>query len=228
MSTTAVSEHAFLSDCRSAALVTRDGSVDWLCLPRFDSPSVLGRLLDEGAGHLLLRPIDPLAQPVRRYLPQTLVLETTWTGPAGVLVVRDALALGEDERGHDLGLGSPGVLLRSATCTDGEVAVHLVWAPRPEYGLVHPHLLQLDGAVLTSGGATSLLLSLDGPPGPVLLDGSTVTAEVVLRAGQSLGVALEQVDAWTAPPPARSQEEVPTRLGATTGAWRSWSGLHQR
>lgn len=94
MSRVPVAEHAFLSDCRSAALITRDGSVDWLCLPRFDSAPVLGRLLDDGAGHLLLRPADPLARSERRYSPHSLVLETTWTCATGQLVVRDALAMG--------------------------------------------------------------------------------------------------------------------------------------
>jgi len=87
VSCTAVAEHAFLSDCASAALVTRHGSVDWLCLPRFDSPPVLARLLDDDAGYLALRPADPAAAAAeRRYLPHSLVLETTWTcshGSAG-------------------------------------------------------------------------------------------------------------------------------------------------
>src|SRR3954452_522408 len=95
MSDVAIADHAFLSDERTAALVTRHGSVDWLCLPRFDSPSVLGRLLDDEAGHLLLRPTDPDAVAERRYLPRTLVLETTWRCASGRLVVQDALALGE-------------------------------------------------------------------------------------------------------------------------------------
>jgi GH15 family glucan-1,4-alpha-glucosidase len=77
MSRTPVAEHAFLSDCASAALVTRAGSVDWLCLPRFDSPAVLARLLDDEAGHFSLRPADPGAVAKRRYRPQSLVLETT-------------------------------------------------------------------------------------------------------------------------------------------------------
>ncbi len=86
VSRNAVAEHTFLSDCASAALVTRDGSVDWLCLPRLDSPPVLARLLDDDAGHLALRPADPAAVAERRYLPHSLVLETTWTcshGSAG-------------------------------------------------------------------------------------------------------------------------------------------------
>ena len=66
MSETAIADHAFLSDCRTSALVTMAGSVDWLCLPRLDSAPVLGRLLDDSAGHLLLAPSDPAVTPQRR------------------------------------------------------------------------------------------------------------------------------------------------------------------
>ncbi|MEP6630620.1 MAG: trehalase-like domain-containing protein [Lapillicoccus sp.] len=86
MSNTPIGDHAFLSDGHTSALVTRDGSVDWLCLPRFDSPAVLARLLDDDAGHLSLRPSDPDATAQRRYLPQGLVLETVWTCATGSLV----------------------------------------------------------------------------------------------------------------------------------------------
>ncbi len=102
-----IGEYAMLSDCRSAALVSRDGSVDWLCFPRFDGPSVLGRLLDPAGGHFAIRPADEF-QVSRRYVDQTLVLETTFTTTSGTAVLTDALAVGPDERGHQLGAHSPG------------------------------------------------------------------------------------------------------------------------
>ncbi len=225
MSRTAVAEHAFLSDCASAALVTREGSVDWLCLPRFDSPPVLGRLLDDAAGHLLLRPADPAAVAERRYLPDSLVLQTTWTCPSGQLVVRDALALAEHERGHHLGRSSPGVLLRRAWCTAGRVQVMLEFCPRPEFGLVHPQLVPVAGGLRTRGGATVLLLSTAVP---LSVEGATASATVALGEGEELTVALEQASAWAPAPRPRSARTVRRQLVQTEKGWRSWSALHQR
>ena len=222
---TAIAEHAFLSDCHTSALVTREGSVDWLCLPRFDSPPVLGRLLDAAAGHLLLRPAEPDAVAVRRYLPGTLVLETTWACSDGTLQVLDALALGPDERGHDLGLSSPGVLLRRAVCTAGTVEVVVEWAPRPEFGLVHPRLEQVPGAVRSYGGSTVVQLSTVVP---VAVDGATATARVRLEQGQELALAVEQGSAWAPPPAPWTPVDVAGTLQATRDAWQSWSELHQR
>ena len=222
---TAVGEHAFLSDCRTSALVTRHGSVDWLCLPRFDSPPVLARLLDADAGHLLLRPADPDAVAVRRYLPRTLVLETTWTCADGTLQVLDALALGADERGHDLGRASPGVLLRQAQCSAGAVDVVVEWAPRPEFGLVHPRLEAVPGGLRSYGGATVVQLSCSVP---LTVDGATATARARLTEGQDLVLAVEQGSAWEPEQERWHPQDVRHRLVATGEAWRSWSDLHQR
>lgn len=106
MSTRPIGDYALLSDCRSAALVSTAGSVDWLCLPRFDSPAVFGRLLDEEAGHWTIRPSGP-SEVTRRYVPETLVLETTFRTASGTMVLLDALAMGHRERGHALAASSP-------------------------------------------------------------------------------------------------------------------------
>src|SRR5271168_429571 len=97
-----IGEYALLSDCHSAALVSRDGSVDWLCLPRFDAPSVFCRLLDPAGGHFSIRPAGEF-HVSRRYVDQTMVLETTFTTAGGTAVLTDALTVGPNERGDDLG-----------------------------------------------------------------------------------------------------------------------------
>ena len=224
MSDVPLHQHAFLSDCASAALVTAAGSVDWLCLPRFDSPPVLGRLLDGEAGHFSIAPaVDGYQQRWRYRLPG-LVHETTWSCPDGELVVTDAMALGRNERGHELGRSSPGVLLRHARCTRGSVRILVEYAPRPEFGLLHPRLEAVGGTVVTYGGSTVLVLSTD-----VELDvaAATATTVVSLEAGQSLEFALEQGDAW-GPEPARwKPRTIRRRLDATQKSWQSWSQLHQ-
>ncbi|GEL18155.1 hypothetical protein PA7_19920 [Pseudonocardia asaccharolytica DSM 44247 = NBRC 16224] len=107
MTSTPIADHALLSDRHTAALVSRTGSIDWLCLPRFDSPSVFTRLLDPGAGHWSVHPSDPDADVRRRYVDETMLLETTWTTATGTVVVVDALATGPGEDPHSLGAHAP-------------------------------------------------------------------------------------------------------------------------
>src|SRR6266700_1150681 len=96
-----IADYGLLADCNSAALVAKDGSIDWLCLPRYDSESVFGRILDEAAGHWWIRPAGAFTSE-RRYLPGTLVVETTFTTETGSVTLTDALAFAEGQRGHDL------------------------------------------------------------------------------------------------------------------------------
>ena len=122
MSNTAIADHALLSDRHSSALVDRSGSVEWLSFPRFDSPSVFGRLLGADAGHWSIRPSGDWTSS-RRYVDRTLVLETTFTTPTGVLVLTDLLALGPNNGGHRLGTNVPHLLVRRIACTSGSVEV---------------------------------------------------------------------------------------------------------
>jgi alpha,alpha-trehalase len=115
MSTTPIADYALRSDRHSAALVSRDGSIDWLCFARFDSPSIFGRLLGDAAGHWAIRAAGA-TQVTRRYLDRTMVLETTSCTPTGTVITVDALATGDGNRGHDLGKDAPHLLLRRATC----------------------------------------------------------------------------------------------------------------
>ena len=153
-----IGEYALLSDCRSAALVSRWGAVDWLCAPRFDGPSLFGRLLDADAGHWSLRPVGE-ADVGRRYLPETMAIETTFRTPMGTLRLVDAMLVGHGERGHDLGRASPGIVVRQLTCLEGNVEMELEFAPRPEYGIVTPLLAPMSGGIIARGGADSRLRS---------------------------------------------------------------------
>src|SRR5829696_128901 len=95
-----IADYAFLSDCHTGALIAPDGGVGWLCVPRFDSPSVFGTLLDRGAGYFRLGPFGIDHPTARVYEPGTNVLATTWNAPGGWVVVRDALTMGP-RRGED-------------------------------------------------------------------------------------------------------------------------------
>src|ERR1700754_4052730 len=103
---TPIADYGLLADCNSSALVDRAGSIDWLCLPRYDSDATFARLLDPDAGHWSVRPAGPFTTE-RRYLPGTLVIETTFTTHTGTVRLRDAMAFAEGQRGHDLGYDAP-------------------------------------------------------------------------------------------------------------------------
>ena len=96
-----IADYAFLSDCETVALIAPSGDVEWMCLPRPDSPSVFGSILDRGAGTFRVGPADALVPAARRYLPGTMVLETTWMTRAGWLIVRDSLLIGPWYHEHE-------------------------------------------------------------------------------------------------------------------------------
>ena len=219
-----IGDYALVSDCRSAALISRDGSVDWLCFPRFDSPSVFCRLLDPAGGHFAIRPAAEF-QTSRRYVDRTMVLETTFTTAGSTAVLTDALAVGRNERGHELGARSPGMLLRDLTCTDGEIEMEVNYAPRPEYGLIRPILEPVPGGLAARGGADLLLLLST----PVSLDvgGDTATARIRLVAGQTAAFALGHSQMADPQPAPWTADEITARLDDTVEGWRSWSAIHQ-
>ena len=224
MSSLPIADYALLSDCRSAALVSRAGSLDWLCWPRFDSPSSFARLLDERAGHWSIHPVAK-STATRRYLDQTLVLETTFATQSGRAVLVDALAMGPNERGHQLGAESPRIALRRVTCVEGEVELELEYAPRPEYGLVEPLLGRTPKGVTGRGGPDVFFLSTRIE---LLLDGPTARGRFKLKKGQSAAFALQHRSSSEPAPEALSQKEIARRLEDTVAAWRSWTKEHQR
>jgi GH15 family glucan-1,4-alpha-glucosidase len=219
-------DHGLLSDCRSSALVTAAGSVDWLCLARFDAAPVFSRLLDDEAGHFVIAPTGAAFTSSWRYRSPGLVLETTWTASDGELLVTDAMALGTHDRGHDVGRESPGVLLRRVHCTRGSVSIRVEYVPRPEFGLVHPRLFVTgDGGVVSYGGPTVLTLSTEAT---LAVARGCASATVILTEGDQLSFAVEQSDPWDRRPRQWSARMIRRALQATEKAWRSWSQQHQR
>ena len=223
MSSTPIADHALLSDRHSSALVTTAGSVDWLSFPRFDSPSVLGRLLGARAGYWQIAPAGEWTS-TRRYLDRTMVLETTFRAAAGTLVVTDLLAMGADNGGHRLGRDVPHLLVRRVECVQGQVEVEIDYEPRPEYGLVVSLLSAVDGGVTARGGAEWLVLSA---PMPLDIASSHAHARTTLRAGETVHLALHRSTLEQTPAHIWSQAELAAQVDNTVEAWRSWSALHQ-
>ena len=224
MSRTPIADYALLSDRHSAALVSRDGSIDWLCFPRFDSPSVFCRLLSGEGGRWSIRAAE--AETItRRYLDRTMVLETTYHTPTGTLVMIDALAMGKGNRGHELGRAVPHLLLRRATCTEGTVEVEQECGARPEYGLIYPLIETVPGGHVAIGGSDVLVLSC---PSALEVDQSTAVGRLGLGEGESAGFALHHCkQAEMGMARVWSQAEIAECLDDTRSSWESWSELHQ-
>ncbi|MBA2523511.1 MAG: glycoside hydrolase family 15 protein [Solirubrobacterales bacterium] len=215
-----IDDYGFLSDCHSAALVGREGSIDWWCVPRFDSPSVFGRLLGDDAGHWSLCPTAEF-ESERQYVSDTLVLRTVFTTSSGEVTVTDALSLELGARGHEIGKRSPHVLLRSVEGRRGAVAMTTELAPRMEYGLTVPHVAGGGGSVVACGGPVRLALttSIDLSCGPGRAEGS-----FTVREGQRVDFRLAFSPAFAGPSPAEGAAEA--TIEDTIAGWESWAGQH--
>ncbi|MCW3032385.1 MAG: glycoside hydrolase 15-related protein [Solirubrobacterales bacterium] len=137
-----IADYGFLSDCHTGALVASDGSIEWMCLPHFDSPSVFGAMLDRGAGSWRVGPYGVYVPAGRRYIPGTNIIETTWMTPQGWIRVIDALTIGP---WHDNDHGSSHtrpptdydadhLIVRIIECIQGQVQVEIVCEPMLDYG----------------------------------------------------------------------------------------------
>jgi GH15 family glucan-1,4-alpha-glucosidase len=217
-----IAAYGLLADCNTAALADRHGSIEWLCLPRYDSPAVFARMLDPDAGHWSIRPAGSFTT-ARRYIPGTLVLETTFETANGVVRLTDALAFAEGQRGHDLGRNAPRELLRLVEGLSGSVTVVMELAPRPEYGLVHPLFRRTEYGGRTFGGPNQISVCAGAP---VELEGSTMRAVLELSEGGHIGFAMR----WRVPEGdgavPTSADQVARRIADTVEAWRSWEAEH--
>jgi GH15 family glucan-1,4-alpha-glucosidase len=224
-----IAGYAFLSDCETFALIAPGGGVEWLCLPRPDSPSVFGAMLDRDAGYFRLSPAGMSVPASRRYLPGTMVLETSWRTGSGWVIVRDLLLIGpwhhEHERSHThrrapTDYDADHVLLRTVRCVNGEVEVLLDCEPAFDYGrkLAHWEYTGSDyheGVARAEGLDVQLRLTTDLRLG---FEGPRATARHRMKEGEQLYCALS----WSEHPAPQSFEEAYRRLVWTAHHWQHW------
>src|SRR5260370_28501314 len=154
-----------------------------------------------------------------------MALETAFRTPTGSAVLVDAMAIGSNERGHELGVDSPGIVLRSVSCQSGTVEMELEYAPRFEYGLICPLLRPIQGGIVSRGGADVLVLS---SPVVLSIEGSTARARFTLQAGEQASFALQHRASWEKTPELYTQAGITDYLHETIVGLPTWSDLHHR
>ncbi|MGB0120400.1 MAG: glycoside hydrolase family 15 protein [Solirubrobacterales bacterium] len=220
-----IGSYAFLSDCHTSALIAPNGSVEWLCVPRFDSPSVFGSILDRSAGHFRFGPANIAAPLSRHYAPGSLVLETTWSTDKGWVVIRDALTIAEwsPSGGTDNGgvrHEADCTLVRTAECIEGEVDLELVCSPRFNYGAEEGVWVAGgfgEAEVRADGDDTRLALATDLD---LHLEEGQATGSIKLKEGDRAFVSLSWGQGVDTHP--RSAPESAERIASTTEYWREW------
>src|SRR5258706_5320225 len=213
-----IADYAAIGCTRSVALISRAGSIDWLCWPRFDSASVFGRILDaEKGGFFAIRPsIEHEAK--RCYLDGTNVIETTFTTETGVARMLDLMPVFTEEE-KQKSLSPFRQLLRRIEVIEGEVPIEIVYAPRPDYGRITPRLEVRRDSVCCSWGARALNLRSDCE---LAVDQGTATSRVTLHAGESRTFALGFDDETPAVLPCIGDDAV-SEIERTISFWRTWS-----
>jgi alpha,alpha-trehalase len=224
-----IAEYGFLSDCETTALVAPSGAVEWMCLPRMDGPSVFGSILDRDAGTFRLSPTDQTVPAGRRYLPGTMILETTWGTRTGWVIVRDVLLIGpwhhEDERSvshrrSPTDYDADHVLLRTLRCVNGSVEMNLECSPVFDYGRVHPSWEYTStgyhrAKASAPGQDLELHLTTDLRLG---FEGHRARARTTLRDGDTAFVALS----WSHHGAPRTYDEAYNHLVRTADYWHEW------
>ncbi len=224
-----IAEYGFLSDCETVALVAPSGAVEWMCLPRVDSPSVFGALLDRDAGTFRIGPTGVTVPAARRYLPGTMVLETSWGTGSGWVIVRDVLLIGgwhhETDRSGThrrapTDYDADHVLLRTVRCVNGQVEITMDCEPVFEYGK-YPARWEYTGSGYNDGRATApgsevqLQLKTDLRIG---FEGARATARHRMKQGETVFCALY----WSTHGPPADGDEAYDRLVWTAHHWQHW------
>jgi GH15 family glucan-1,4-alpha-glucosidase len=223
-----IADYGFLSNCEQSCLVAPDGSVEWLCLPRPDSPSVFAALLDRAAGMFRFGPGNTHVPQHRRYVPGTMVLETTWQTPTGWMIVQDFLAIGPvehkgrrpDYRRAPADFGAVGALVRIATCISGRVEAVVNCGPQFNYGVAGgtwSYKGDSYDAMVIAAAEGDLHLEVAGTI-PLGVMGARCYGRTTLTEGQSAFVTLS----WGGDHVPANQDEAFSALNTTVGFWRDW------
>ncbi|HEX7290181.1 MAG TPA: glycoside hydrolase family 15 protein [Conexibacter sp.] len=221
-----IADYAFLSDCHTGALLAPNGTIEWLCVPRFDAPSVFGALLDRGAGGFRLGPYGMTVPGARRYEPGTNIVETTWMTPSGWLVVRDALTIGpwresSDPQAHTrppTDTDADRVLVRTIECIQGSVQIELICEPAFDYARAAADWTMVEPYAVADAtdGETTVRLSTDLRLG---IEGNRARARHTLQEGETRFCALSWGADLHGP---RTAQEATAMLERTSRFWRDW------
>ncbi|REF00079.1 glycoside hydrolase family 15 protein [Thermomonospora umbrina] len=211
-----IDRYAFLSDCRTAALIGPDGAVEWLCTPRFDGPAVFNRILDRRVGGAWELEIEGAPEPSQSYVDTTLVLESRWSCPSGTAVCHDFLAARSPDEGDERGIIPTGVLVRRVQCEKGRVQVRTRVKATPDHARRDAHWTRSDAGFTEHHAG----LSLSGTP--LSLHGEDLFGSWALTEGETTTLLLGYEG-----PPVPSDPEVAERmLQETLAAWRDWSSRY--
>ncbi len=223
-----IADYGFLSDCHTGALLAPDGSIEWMCIPRFDSPSVFGALLDRRAGSFRVGPSGTVVPLSVRYVPGTMIIETTWMTPSGWIVVHDGLTIGPwhdrhaDETSHTrppTDHDADHMLVRHIECIQGTVQVEAVCEPMFDYGRTPARWEMVEedwSAAEASDGETVLRLISDLRIG---IEGNRARARHTLTEGEERFVALGWRHGLNGPEHCANAKH---RLQTTFHYWRDW------
>jgi GH15 family glucan-1,4-alpha-glucosidase len=215
-----IDDYGLIGDGRSAALVGRDGCIDWLCWPRFDSPPIFGALLDSRAGFWCIAPSEP-GRVTRRYVERTNVLETRFDTATGSAVLTDAMTIATEEAKRRE-LLSDHELIRRIECLSGYVDMEVVVSVQPDFGRFRARVLDL-GPLGVRWEIGSQLLTLRGDRPLTLGDDGRVRARVRLTAGKTVHFSLSfdaEAPAVLSPLGAVASE----RIARSVAWWREWVG----
>ena len=226
-----IASYAFISDCEVNALIAPSGNIEWMCAPRPDSPSVFGAILDRGAGGFRIGPTDRAVPVGRRYLPGTMVLETTWQTATGWLVVRDALLIGRWRHTRERSAAytrvptdyaAESVLVRTMECISGTTVITVDCEPVPDYGrqpLSWSYTGDDYGSVVGAADGVDLKITLNSDL-RIGFEGRRARARLAMRAGERHFVALT----WSGATAPASFEEAEEAIDRTADFWRRWLG----